>query len=104
MRKLHVYYVYILTSSRHAVLYVGMTNNLIRRTFEHKLGKTEGFTKKYKVNKLVYYELFYHVDDAINREKQIKKYNRKKKEELINSVNPDWKELYSEGQILKIKR
>jgi len=89
------YFVYIMTN-KSKTLYTGMTNNLARRDFEHKKKLLEGFTKKYNINKLVYFEVFNNPDDAIRREKQIKGWLRKKKIELIESMNPEWKDL-SEG-------
>ena len=91
--KLHLYYVYILTTKNKTVLYTGVTNYIKRRVFEHKSELYEGFTKKYHVHKLIYYELFDFIDLAIAREKQIKGYSREKKTKLIDSMNPDWKEL-----------
>ena len=91
--KLHLYYVYILTSKNNTVLYTGVTNDIKRRVFEHKSELFGGFTKKYHVHKLIYYELFDFVDLAIAREKQIKSYSRVKKINLIEVMNPDWKEL-----------
>jgi Predicted endonuclease containing a URI domain len=88
------YYVYILSNKYNNVLYVGITNDLIRRVYEHKNKLVEGFTQKYNVDKLVYYELFGDPINAITREKQLKGYSRKKKVELINSFNPEWKDLY----------
>ena len=87
------YYVYILTNKNNTVLYVGVTNNLERRIYEHKSGMIEGFTKKYQTHKLIYFEATPNVDSAINREKQLKGWSRKKKEDLINSHNPTWKDL-----------
>ncbi|MFA7298779.1 MAG: GIY-YIG nuclease family protein [Candidatus Absconditabacterales bacterium] len=87
-------YVYILTSKKDGVLYVGVTNNLIRRMYEHKLGTGDGFTKKYFVKSLVYYEGCPSMELAIKREKQIKGGSRKKKLELIQSINPDRNDLY----------
>jgi putative endonuclease len=78
------------------VLYIGVTNNLERRIYEHKHKLIPGFTEKYNVSKLIYYEHFDHINDAIRREKQLKKWNRKWKEELINKKNPDWNDLYIE--------
>jgi len=78
------------------VLYIGMTNSLIRRVAEHKSGKIEGFSKKYSCNKLVYYEHFTDIYAAINREKQLKRWNRKKKQIFIKSMNPHWKDLSKE--------
>jgi len=76
------------------VLYVGITNDLIRRVYEHKNKLVDGFTEKYNVDKLVYYELFNDPINAITREKQLKGYSRKKKVELITSFNPEWEDLY----------
>jgi len=90
------YYIYILTNQYHAVFYVGVTNNLIRRVYEHKNKLVKGFTSKYNINKLVYYEVFSDVRDAIYREKQIKSWSRKKKIEMIEKFNPEWKDLYEE--------
>jgi putative endonuclease len=75
------------------MLYVGVTNDIIRRLWEHKSGINEGFTKKFNIHKLVYFETFDYVDLAIAREKQIKAYSRAKKDKLITDSNPDWKEL-----------
>tara|TARA_Y100000588_G_scaffold17593_1_gene18287 strand:- start:4 stop:300 length:297 start_codon:yes stop_codon:yes gene_type:complete len=86
--------IYIMTNSTHSVLYVGVTGNLKRRVWLHKTGEVEGFTKKYKVHKLVYFEVFDEFRDAIEREKQLKKWNRQWKENLISSLNPHWLELY----------
>ena len=86
------YYVYIITN-RSKTLYTGITNNLARRIYEHKHKLIDGFTKKYNIDKLVYMELFTNPDDAIRREKQIKGWLRRKKVELIESVNPDWRDL-----------
>lgn len=87
------YYVYILTNWNNAVLYVGVTNNLARRIYEHKNHMVEGFTSKYNVTKLVYYEITDDVKSAIAREKQLKNWNRSKKEYLIETVNRQWEEL-----------
>ncbi len=75
------------------VLYIGVTNDLERRVAEHKLKIIDGFSKKYKTQKLVYYEHFYHIEQAIDREKQIKKWRRSKKISLIESCNPFWEDL-----------
>lgn len=99
--KIHQYYVYIMTNERHTVLYTGVTGNLPGRVHEHKSGFIAGFTKKYNVKKLVYYELFDHIEMAIAREKQIKGITREKKNSLINAFNPHWKELYLNGAILQ---
>jgi len=90
------YYVYIITNKYNTVLYTGVTNDLIRRVYEHKNKLVEGFTAKYNLTKLVYYEIFNDVKEAINREKQIKGWKREKKENLIKGFNPDWKDLYEE--------
>ena len=90
------YYIYILTNQYHTVFYVGVTNNLIRRVYEHKNKLVKGFTSKYNINKLVYYEVFSDIRDAIYREKQIKSWSRKKKKEMIEKLNPEWKDLYEE--------
>ncbi len=89
------YYVYIL-SSRNKVLYVGMTDNLSRRTYEHKLGLVDGFTKKYNVNRLVYYESHPTLTSAVKRERQLKNWYRQWKIIFIESVNKEWKDLYTE--------
>ena len=90
------YCVYIMTNSRHIVLYTGVTNDLVRRVEEHKSGKGRAFTKKYNVNKLVFYESGDDINIAIAREKQIKAGSRQKKLDLINSMNPEWKDLAEE--------
>jgi putative endonuclease len=90
------YYVYILASKRNGVLYIGVTNHLARRAHEHKDGTIEGFTKRYHVDRLVYFEAFDYVDQALAREKALKRWKREWKIELIESTNPDWKDLYLE--------
>jgi len=90
------YCVYIMTNLHYTVLYTGVTNNLKRRVFEHKNGQGGVFTKKYNVNKLVYFEVGDDVHYAISREKQIKAGSRQKKIDLINSLNSEWKDLYDE--------
>lgn len=85
--------VYILTNKSNTVLYTGITNNLMRRISEHKSKQADGFTKKYNLTKLVYYENYNEPTPAITREKQIKGWLRKKKDDLINSINPEWKDL-----------
>ncbi|GAP39400.1 GIY-YIG nuclease family protein [Flexilinea flocculi] len=90
------YYVYIMTNSHNTVLYIGVTNNIQRRVIEHKSGKGSYFTSKYHLTKLVYFETSSDVYAAISREKQIKAGSRKKKIDLINSINPEWKDLYDE--------
>jgi len=91
--KIHLYYVYMLTNSSNNVLYVGVTNDLERRCYEHKQKLIKGFTQKYNVDKLVYFEVFDSIELAIFREKQIKGYSRSKKDKLINEFNLEWKEL-----------
>lgn len=91
-----MYYVYILTNWSNKVLYIGVTNNLERRLYEHKNKLIKGFTEKYNVNKLVYFENTTDVKAAIEREKQIKGWTRLKKSALIESINPHWKDLYEE--------
>lgn len=95
------YCVYILTNKNNKVLYTGVTNSLFRRVWEHKSKLIDGFTKKYNVDKLVYFETYDNPSDAIKREKQLKAGSRKKKIELINNFNPDWKELYNFDKIYK---
>lgn len=92
----HNYYVYILTREKNSVFYVGVTNDLIRRVYEHKMDLIKGFTKKYNVKMLVYYEHFEDINDAIAREKVIKKWKRRYKMNAIESINPQWKDLYFE--------
>jgi putative endonuclease len=90
------YCVYILTNVNHTVLYTGVTNDLKRRVFQHKYKEGGLFTKRYNVNKLVFYETGDDIQIAIMREKQIKGGSRQKKIDLINGVNPEWKDLYDE--------
>ncbi len=90
------YCVYIMTNAHNTVLYTGVTNNLARRVYEHKNGLGGIFTKKYNVVKLVYYEVTDNVQAALAREKQIKGGSRKKKVDLINSINIKWKDLFDE--------
>lgn len=87
--KTHIYYVYIMVSKNNTVLYIGFTNNIIRRTKEHKDRINKGFTYRYNVDKLVYYEVFGCVKDAILREKRLKKWNRNWKIQLIEENNPN---------------
>lgn len=89
-------YVYFLTNKNNTVIYTGVTSNIIKRVYEHKSRIYKGFTNKYNCDKLVYYEEFDSIEEAISREKQIKAGNRKAKEKLIISMNPEWKDL-SEG-------
>ena len=90
------YYIYIMTNKNNAVLYTGVTNDLKRRAYEHKEKLVDGFTKKYNIVKLVYYEVFSDIENAILREKQIKGGSRTKKIELIENMNKEWKDLYDE--------
>ena len=90
------YYIYILTNKRNNVLYTGVTNDLQRRVSEHREKLVGGFTKKYNVNKLVYYEETESIEAALNREKQIKGGSRQKKIDLIEGMNPQWRDLYDE--------
>jgi len=90
------YYVCIMTNAHNTVLYTGVTNNLQPRVFEHKSGRGSAFTNKYHIHKLVYYEVGKDVNVVIAREKQIKGGSRQKKIDLINSLNPEWKDLYED--------
>jgi len=90
------YYIYILTSKKNGTLYIGLTNNLVRRIFEHKSGLIKGFTKKYSVNKLVYFENYSDINAAILREKRLKKWKRQWKIEMIQKENPEWEDLYED--------
>jgi len=92
----HTYCIYILTNRRNSVLYTGVTNDLYRRVVEHKNGKGGSFTAKYQITKLVYYECGDDVFAAIDREKQIKGGSRQKKIDLINAMNPEWKDLFED--------
>lgn len=88
-----MYYVYIMSNYNNKVLYTGITNNLERRVYEHKNKIFKGFTSKYNINKLLYFDYTEDVISAISREKQIKGWSRQKKNELIESTNPQWKDL-----------
>jgi putative endonuclease len=90
------FWVYILANLNNSTFYIGVTNNLERRIYEHKNGMFEGFTKKYNLKKLVYYEHFNQINDAINREKQLKNWHRDWKINLVKSVNPEFKDLSDE--------
>ena len=92
------YYVYLLTNWNNQVMYVGVTNDLERRIYEHKNKLVDGFTKKYNVEKLVYFETVSDVLAAIEREKQIKKWRREKKNQLVIEMNPEWKDLSLEWE------
>ena len=89
-------YVYIMTNAHNRVLYTGVTSDLARRAYEHKQGRGSEFTSRYNVNKLVYYEVYSDAYSAISREKQIKAGPRRKKVELIDRANPEWRDLYNE--------
>ena len=94
--KEHNYYIYILTNHRKNVLYIGVTNNLVERVKQHKEKTAPGFTQKYNVNHLVYYEQYRQISEAIYREKILKKWRREWKENIINEFNPTWKDLFNE--------
>jgi putative endonuclease len=86
-------FVYFMANKNNTVIYIGVTSNLIKRVYQHKTGAHKGFTYKYNCDKLVYFEEFGTIEDAIAREKQLKSGNRKRKEELISKVNPNWEDL-----------
>jgi putative endonuclease len=90
------YCVYIMTNAHHTVLYTGITNDLARRVYEHKNGMGSAFVKRYNAHKLVYYQVGNDIHSAIAREKQIKAGSRQKKIDLINSLDPEWKDLFDE--------
>ncbi len=96
MALFHNYFVYIMTNKHRTVLYTGVTNDLERRVYEHETGEQKGFTKKYNCHYLVYYEHHTHVEHAIDREKEIKKWRREKKNKLITAFNPEWRFLNGE--------
>jgi len=89
-------YVYIMTNKRNTTLYTGVTSDLTKRAYEHRIRLVDGFTKRYNLTKPVYYEIFDDIENAILREKQIKAGSRQKKLELINRMNSEWKDLYEE--------
>ncbi|MCK4815565.1 GIY-YIG nuclease family protein [bacterium] len=99
MVRIKYYFVYILTNWNNRVLYIGITNNIERRIYEHKHKLLEGFTSKYNLNKLIYFETFEDSILAITREKELKKWRREKKDELIMEKNPNWKDLSVEFEI-----
>ncbi len=88
------YFVYILASKRNGTLYIGVTNNLLKRVHQHKDNIVEGFTQKYRVHNLVYYEVFGRIEDALIREKRLKKWKRAWKIRLIEQSNPNWEDLF----------
>ena len=90
------YYVYILTNKYKTVFYTSVTNDLYRRTLEHKMKVNDGFSEKYNADCLVYYELFFNITDAIKREERLKRWKRKWKMELIEKFNTQWKDLFGE--------
>ncbi len=90
------FYVYIVSSGRNGTLYIGVTSHLVKRIWEHKNKVIKGFTKKYGVDQLVYYEVFDDAENAILREKRMKKFYRKEKVALVEKHNPKWKDLYEE--------
>lgn len=90
------FYVYILASGRNGTLYIGVSSNLVQRVYQHKNKLIAGFTKKYSVDKLVYFEVYENSNSAITREKQMKKWQREWKLKLIEKINPTWKDLYDE--------
>ena len=92
----HTYYVYIMASKRNGTLYIGVTNDLIRRVYEHKNNLVEGFTNRYRVHTLVYWEQTENIEAAIQREKQLKKWKRQRKLALIEEYNADWDDLYEQ--------
>lgn len=94
--KQHVYFVNVLASKKRGVLYIGVTNSLVIRVHQHKTGLISGFTERYNVRRLVYYEEFSDIRDGIVREKQLKKWYRKWKIELIETTNPEWRDLYDD--------
>jgi len=90
------FYVYIMASKRNGTLYVGVTSDLLKRVWEHKMKLVEGFTETYDIDRLVYYEQCQDVEYALRKEKRLKKYNRQWKIDLIEKLNPDWEDLYEE--------
>lgn len=93
VKNVHQYYVYIITNKRNGTLYIGVTNNLERRVFEHKSGAVKGFSQKYGLGKLIYFETHQDVSNAILREKRLKKWKRQWKIDLIERANPNWIDL-----------
>ncbi len=89
-------FVYILASKKNGTLYIGMTSDLLKRIYEHKNDMVDGFTRKYQLHQLVYYEVIPDMENVIKREKQLKKFNRYKKVMLIEEKNPEWRDLYDE--------
>ena len=96
MRREHSYWVYILASRLGGALYIGVTNDLVRRIYQHRAGLVAGFTKEYSVRRLVYFEPHTDIEEAIRREKRLKRWNRAWKIRLIEERNPNWDDLYSQ--------
>lgn len=93
---MRIFYIYIMASQRNGTIYIGVTNNLIKRAYQHRNGLIEGFTKEYKVNRLVYFEEYSDIREALPREKQLKRWKRSWKLELIEKNNPTWRDLYDD--------
>ena len=89
-----------MTNKNNTVIYIGVTSNLLKRVYQHKSKSYKGFTSKYNCNKLVYFEEFTDINEAISREKQLKSGNRKRKDDLVNSINPNWEDL-SDGWLFQ---
>ena len=100
LKTIHQYYLYILTNKKNGTLYIGVTNNLERRIFEHKNKLLEGFSKQYSLDKLAYFETFQYMNDAIKREKNMKKWKREWKISIIEKENPHWNDLSSDWKYL----
>ncbi len=96
MSREKTYYIYVMTNKTRTTIYIGVTNDLVKRVIQHQRAETEGFTKTYKLNRLVYYEIFDDVLDALAREKQLKGWRREKKNALIATLNPLWEDLSEE--------
>jgi putative endonuclease len=94
MGKYKMYWVYILAGAIGGTLYIGVTNDLVRRVYEHKTGAVPGFTGRYRIHRLVYFEQFDDIENAIRREKRLKKWNRSWKIRLIKVLNPNWDDLF----------
>ncbi|MCU0427316.1 MAG: GIY-YIG nuclease family protein [Candidatus Kapabacteria bacterium] len=99
---MNTYFVYILANSKYGTLYIGATNNLPRRMYEHSHGLIEGFTQKYSVHQLVWYESTVNAFSMATRERQMKEWKREWKINLINTHNPEWQNLYQHGEILPL--
>ncbi|MGB4268044.1 MAG: GIY-YIG nuclease family protein [Spirochaetota bacterium] len=93
-------FIYIMTNKKNGTLYIGVTSNLVKRVFEHKTKMIEGFTRKYNLTRLVYYEVYGTIEEAIKREKQLKNWRREWKISLINSFNAEWKDLYNDIAVI----